>query len=131
MQNIDVKRLRTKAVFKIVMLGLIVSLVPLFAICGFLASAGLVSLQWGDQPLTGFRAILAGPFIGLSLAIFFGLFNSALVSSDLMLYGLIRPLKIEYYPKENDCSDLSGTMNNVFFQISVATTPSLRRIYKC
>lgn len=84
------------------MLGLIVSLVPLFAICGFLASAGLVSLNWGDQPLTGVSAILAGPFIGLSLAIFFGLFNSALVSSGLLLYSLIRPLKIEYYPKEND-----------------------------
>ena len=53
MDSITVKRLRSKAVFKIIFLGLIIFFVPLFTICGFLASAGLLTMSVGWTTFNG------------------------------------------------------------------------------
>lgn len=106
MGKIVVKRLRTKAVFKIILLGMILISVPLFTLLGILASFGLVTMYWGSQALTGSSAIIAGPFIGLFMALILGLVTSVLSSLGLMLYAKMRPITIEYYP-------LKGAEENV------------------
>lgn len=102
MDSITVKRLRSKAVFKIIFLGLIIFFVPFFTICGFLASAGLLTMSWDGQSLTGISAIISGPFMGLLMALIFGLFISSCTALGLILFARVRPIKIEYYPKDSE-----------------------------
>lgn len=100
MESVTIKRLRTKAIFKVILTGLTCSFVPTFTLVGILASLDLMTMYWGETQLTGFRAALFGPFFGLFFAIFFGLFASVFVSLGLMIYSKRKPLTLEIYEYE-------------------------------
>ncbi|MBY6191993.1 hypothetical protein KUV22_16315 [Microbulbifer agarilyticus] len=102
MHEYEVKRLRTRSIFKIIFVGMTLSIVPLFAISGVLASIGLVKLYWGSEPLTGGSAIIGGPLVGIFIAVTFSFFASILTSLGLILYGKKRTLTMYYYPIEKN-----------------------------
>ena len=105
MESITIKRLRTKAVFKIIFIGLVCSFVPFFTIMGILASQGLVNMYWGQIPITGFKAALLGPIYGLLFAFIIGLFISGFTSIGLMIYGKRKPITLELYQLESDANN--------------------------
>jgi uncharacterized BrkB/YihY/UPF0761 family membrane protein len=97
MESFTIKRLRTKAIFKIVFIGLACSFIPFFTFMGLLASQDLVSMYWGQTPINGFKAVVLGPFFGIFFTIVFGLFISVFTSLGLMLYAKRRSLTLEYH----------------------------------
>ena len=101
MDSLIVRRLRSKAVFKILFLGLSVFFVPFFALVGLLASLDVLNFYWGSTHLTGLTAAFAGPFIGLFISLVLGFFVSVFTCFGLMLFSKKAPLAIEYYPVES------------------------------
>jgi hypothetical protein len=96
MQSIVVRKLRTGTVYRLVATGAVFGLVPLFVVFGILGSAGLSTLTWNGQPLTGLRSIIAGPLMGIMFALMCtGIFGSA-IALGLWIYSRFRPLKLEY-----------------------------------
>ena len=102
MESFTIKRLRTKAIFKIIFTGLFYSFIPFFTLVGLLASQDLLTMYWGQTQITGFKAAVLGPFFGIFFAIVFGLFISVFTSLGLMLYAKRRPLTLEFYETENN-----------------------------
>lgn len=96
MKTIEVKKLRTASVYAIVVKGMLCGLIPLFCLFGILASFGLLDLQWNAEVVTGAKALVVGPIMG----VFFALFGSAVFGTamalGLWIYSLFRPLRIEY-----------------------------------
>jgi hypothetical protein len=98
MDSLVVRRLRSKAVFKVLFLGLSVFFVPFFTVIGILASLDVLNFFWGTHQLTGLTAAFSGPFIGLFFSLMLGLFVSVFTCFGLMLFSKKAPIAIEYYP---------------------------------
>ncbi len=96
MKSITVQRLRTGSVYRFSTIGAVFGVIPLFTLCGILASFGLIDLTWNGEVVTGLRAIVIGPLMGGLFAIFgIALFGSAL-ALGLWIYSKFRPLSFEY-----------------------------------
>lgn len=102
MESLTIKRLRTKAVFKIIFTGLFCSFIPFFTLLGVLASQDLITMYWGQTQITGFKAAVLGPFFGIFFVIVFGFFTSIFTSLGLMLYAKRRPLILDVYEIDDD-----------------------------
>jgi len=102
MESVTIKRLRTKAVFKIIFIGLFCSFIPFFTVMGLLASQGFVNMSWGQTPITGFQAVLLGPVYGFLFTLIFGLFISGFASIGLMIYGKRKSITLELYELESN-----------------------------
>ena len=100
MESFSFHRLRTKSVFKIIFVGLSCSLIPLWTILGILASFGVVNLYWGPESITGFKAVVLGPFFGIIITIVFGFFTSVFASLGLILFSKRKGFSIDYYQNE-------------------------------
>lgn len=100
MENITIKRLRAKAIFKIIFMGLFCAFIPFFTLMGILASQGLITMYWGAVIITGFKAIFIGPLFGILLTLVFGSIIGIFTTLGLMLYSKLKPITLEYYPQE-------------------------------
>lgn len=108
MQTLLVKRLRTGNIYRIVAIGLASGGIPIFILFGLLASVDLMTLHWNGQPVSGTKALVVGPLLGVLFALpGTAIFGSA-AAFGLWLYSRFRPLQIEYeehtvaVPVEND-----------------------------
>lgn len=92
--TMSVQRLSAGTVYKILLVGLAASLVPLGVLFGLLALFGFDTVTWNGQPLHGWRGLLVGPLIGGLMAIMFtAIFGSAAVVG-LWLYSKFRPMTL-------------------------------------
>lgn len=96
-QAIEIKRLSTGTVFKIMLIGGLCSLIPFSVLMGILSLFGASTVTWNNQPLTGWHGLIAAPFIGVFIALlsagFFGLF----IAAGLWLYAKFKPLTLHYH----------------------------------
>jgi hypothetical protein len=74
MQEVLIRRISVGTVFKLVGVGLMFSLLPFTILMGCGAALGLNTLNWNNQPLTGWVALVASPFIVLFLVAMFTMF---------------------------------------------------------
>lgn len=98
MQEHEVRAISVGTVFKLVGVGLLFSLLPFTILMGCTAALGMNSLVWNNQPLTGWTALVASPFIGLFLVAVFTMFIATAMSFGLWVYSLLGPFSISYKP---------------------------------
>ena len=96
MQEITVKRLSTGTVYRVVFLDPLFGAVPFFSVCGLLGALGIVTVTWGDQQLTGLKAVVASPFIGLMFTITSTVLVGSAAAFGLWLYSKFFELRLEY-----------------------------------
>jgi hypothetical protein len=96
MRSILVRRLRTGSIYHLSAIGATFGLVPVLTLCGVLASFGLVNLTWNDQIVTGPRAVIVGPLMGVVFALMCTAFFGSALALGLWLYSKFRPLSVEY-----------------------------------
>jgi Na+-transporting NADH:ubiquinone oxidoreductase subunit NqrB len=97
-ESIHVARLATGTVYKLVFIGLLCGFVPLFALFGVMGSMDLVTLTWNEEPLTGVRALIAGPFMGVLFALLFTALVGSVMALGLWIYGRFRGLTVDFTP---------------------------------
>ena len=108
MNSIIVHRLRTGTIYRITAIGAVFGMIPLFTVVGVLGSMGLVSLTWNGEVVTGPRALIIGPMMGVLFALLsVALFGSA-IALGLWLYSKIRPLSLEYELKAGAQGSAAG-----------------------
>jgi hypothetical protein len=100
MQEFDISRISVGTIFKLVGVGLMFSLFPFMILMGCTAALGMNSLLWNNQPITGWPALVAAPFIGLFLVAFLTMFLASAISFGLWIYSLLGPFSISYKPFE-------------------------------
>jgi hypothetical protein len=96
-EKIEIKRLSTGTIFKVLLIGGAFSIVPFSLVMGILSLFGASTVTWNDQPLTGFSGLIAAPFIGAFITLvisgLFGLFMAA----GLWVYSKFKPLTLHYW----------------------------------
>jgi len=96
MKSIVVHRLRNGSVYRISAIGAVFGMIPLFTVFGILASMNLFTLTWNNEAVTGPRALIVGPLMGvLFSAVCTALFGSV-IALGLWIYSKFRPLTLEY-----------------------------------
>lgn len=95
-KTLKLRKLSTGSVFKLVALGSICALVPVFTLMGLMSLFGAGNMRWNGQALTGLPSLLASPFIGLLFSLFVTAMVGGMLALGLWLYSLVRPLQLEY-----------------------------------
>lgn len=98
MQEVQVRGISVGTIFKLVGVGLLFSLLPFTIIMGCTAALGLNTLSWNNEPLHGWVALVASPFIGLFLTAIFTMFVGTAMAFGLWLYSLLGPYGVSYKP---------------------------------
>ncbi len=93
-QVVCVRRLAAGSVFKLLAIGLTFSLVPFSVLAGIMAQFGVGIVIWNGQPLSGFAALIASPFIGLFLALLFSIPLGIACVFGLWLFSRFLPLRL-------------------------------------
>ena len=101
-KSLTVKRLRGASILKITVLGTAVGFALLCTVFGVFALFGAELLQWNGAYITGPKALVAGPFIGLFVGGLFGLFAGISAYVGLRLFARFKPLHLEYLPLDDD-----------------------------
>lgn len=105
MPAIKVAKVRAGTVYKLIGIGLTAGFVPLFVLFGVLAAAGMSTLTWNEQPVTGLKALYIGPLMGLFMAALFTAIIGSVTALGLWLYSFFKPLNIEYQVIEESSSE--------------------------
>ncbi|MEX2151551.1 MAG: hypothetical protein WD793_15160 [Steroidobacteraceae bacterium] len=100
MQQLTIARLTTATIYRIFFLGLLFGCVPIFLVLGILGYFDLATLHWNNRPVTGLRAVIAGPFIGLLFALVGTAFFGSAAAVGLWLRSKFLPLDIQYVEKQ-------------------------------
>ena len=93
-----VKKLSMGTVYRLVGLGCLFSIVPFSVLMGLMAIGGADTLSWNNQPITGIKAVLVSPFIGVFISLLFTAIFGTLVWLGLWLHSFVRPMKLVYKP---------------------------------
>lgn len=101
-KEITVLRISAGTLFKLVGLGLTLTLVPFTLLMGVFALFGASTISWNQQPVTGVSGLLASPFIGFFLAAMFTMFLGACMTLGLWLYSKFRPLTLLVKVADNE-----------------------------
>ena len=96
-KSLTIQQLTTATVFKLVAIGSLFSCVPVFFVMSLLSAMGNSTMQWNGQALTGIRALLLSPFIGLVVAFMTTVFVGTLLALGLWIFSLIRPVELQYF----------------------------------
>ncbi len=97
-QVLVVRKVRAATVFKLLLLGLIISFVPLGVVFGIAGFFGADSVKWNNQPIHGAAALFAGPAVGAFVAVLFAGFIGAMACLGLWLLAFVRPISIRFVP---------------------------------
>lgn len=95
-QAIEVRRLSTGTVFKLVAIGLFSVWLPLMLLMGLAAMLGAGTVNWQGAEVTGLPALFAALFMGVIMAGLGTLFVGASLALGLWLYSLLKPLELVY-----------------------------------
>jgi len=93
-REITVRRLSAGTIFKLVGLGLALTLIPFTLVMGVLAFFGASTVSWNQQPLTGWTGLVASPFIGAFLAVCFTMLLGCCMAFGLWAYSWFRPVTL-------------------------------------
>jgi hypothetical protein len=94
--KIEIKRLTSDTIFRLLLFGLLFSFLPFSIILGVLSLFGLASFTLGEQVIIGIPALIYSPFIGLFGSLFFtGIFGVSL-SFGLWLFSKFKTFIIRY-----------------------------------
>lgn len=93
-QDITIQRLSVGSLFKLVALGLGLTLIPFSLLMGCLALFGASTVGWNQQPLTGVTGLLAAPLMGIFLTAIFTLLIGTSMAIGLWLHARFRPLTL-------------------------------------
>ncbi len=103
--RISVARLYVGSVYKLVFLGLLLSLFPLCIVFGVLAAFGFSTIQWNGQPVYGINGLLLSPLLGVMMVLLFTAFLGTACMVGLWMFSKFRPLSlwaknVEHYASE-------------------------------
>lgn len=93
--TISIQRLSTGTIYKLWLIGLTVSMTPLGLLLGIFAMLGFKTVTWNGQPLYGVAGLIAGPLLGVLLAVLFTAFLGYASAIGLWVYSKVRPLDIQ------------------------------------
>jgi presenilin-like A22 family membrane protease len=99
-ETLLVSRVRGASLVKLIVLGYVIGSTFITSIFGIAALFGVEILQWNEQYVTGIKGLIASPFIGAVLGLFFGLFAVLFVYIGLKIYSFFRDLTLEYVPSK-------------------------------
>ncbi|WP_036188035.1 hypothetical protein [Marinimicrobium agarilyticum] len=105
MPDIKVAKIGAGTVYKLLGIGLTVGFFPIFVLFGVMAAAGMSTLTWNEEPVTGFSAIFIGPLMGLFIAAVFTAVIGSVATFGLWLFSFYKPLNIEYKASNENNSD--------------------------
>src|SRR5258706_3880657 len=88
-KSIIIKRFTVGTLFKIVAIGCSISLFGFAILMGVLAFFGAHTVNWNREPVTGVSGLVASPFIGAALAVFFTLFGLLNFAFSFWLFSKI------------------------------------------
>jgi hypothetical protein len=103
-QTLTVRQVSTSTIYKLVALGSVCAVVPLFTLIGWLSVLGLGSAQWNGQAITGLKGVLMSPLIGLLLSLMLTVVVGSLLALGLWLYSLVRPIRLAYWQDDEGAS---------------------------
>ena len=92
--RISTQRLSAGSVYKLWLIGLAASMIPLGALFGALALFGFNTVRWNGLPLHGFAGLAAGPMIGVFAALLLTAFLGSAAVLGLWLYSKFRPITL-------------------------------------
>lgn len=95
--QIDIRRLTSGSVFKLVFIGNIFSVIPLAVFASVFARLGIVHLTWNGKVISGNIGLIEWPLIGVFMALLGGALGGALMAAGLWCYSLVRPLALFYW----------------------------------
>ena len=85
MEPIEITGISLGSIFKILIIGMVMSVVPLFTALGLLATFGMPTLVFAGEPVTGIQALFLGPIQGLTICLFFSIIASPLAAIGLWI----------------------------------------------
>jgi len=100
-----VQKVRATTIYKLLLYGLLISLIPLGVLFGITGFFGSDTVKWNNRPIHGFAALLAGPAISAMVAVFFTVFIGTVVSLGLWVLSWVRPIKIRVVPQDAAAGD--------------------------
>jgi hypothetical protein len=94
-QEITVERLSVKSIFKLVALGLLLSVVPFTTLMGVFALFGANTVTWNQEHIHGLMALITAPLIGVFVSLVITLFVGSLISLGLWVFSKYKPLTLK------------------------------------
>lgn len=91
---ISAHRLSVGSVYKLWLIGLSASMVPLGVLFGIFAMFGFNTVTWNQQPLHGVAGLIGGPLIGISGSLLFTVILGSAAALGLWLYSKFRPITL-------------------------------------
>ena len=91
-----VRRLKLGTVFKVILTGNMFGFAIVTTVIGVFSLFGAGIIKWNDQYITGFKGLIASPFIGIFVGLIIGLFTALFTYIGLRLYAMFKPMTIEY-----------------------------------
>lgn len=85
METIEITRLSLGSIFKIMLIGLGASVVPLFSALGLLGTFGMPTLNFGGQPVMGVEALIMGPLQGITISLMLSIICSPFITIGLWI----------------------------------------------
>ena len=93
--HLSLERLSVGSVYKLVLLGSAMSLVPLSLVLGICAFFGLSTISWNGAQVYGMNGLLLSPVIGALLSVFATAFLGTAMVVGLWLFSKVRPLSLQ------------------------------------
>ena len=100
-KSLDVQRVKGGTLVMLSVWGNLIGCTIMFAVFGALGFFGLHTLTFNHEYITGWPALLGGPFMGLMFGLIWGLFNALTMYLGLRLLSLFKPLHVELVVDEN------------------------------
>jgi uncharacterized membrane protein YgaE (UPF0421/DUF939 family) len=92
--TMTVQRLSVGTVYKLWFIGLLVGMAPLGVLSGVLALFGFNTVRWNGQSLHSVFGLIAGPFVGIFVALLFTAILGSVAAFGLWLYSKFHPLTL-------------------------------------
>jgi hypothetical protein len=99
-KSITIRRFTAGSSFKIVAIGVSISVIAFAALMGVFVLFGAQTVHWNRHAITGIAGLLASPFIGVFLAVFFSLFGWLGFIFSFWLFSRFGSLTVEYISDE-------------------------------
>lgn len=103
-KTVALKKISAGSIYKIYLLGLLCSLVPIGILNGILGAMGitLIAVRWNGEVVHGFSTLIISPCLFALLALVFTGVLGSLSWAGLWCYSQFRPLTIRISPIDPD-----------------------------
>lgn len=103
-KTIALKKISAGSIYKIYLLGLLCSLVPIGILNGILGAIGitLFAVRWNGEVVQGFSTLIISPCLFALMALMFTGVLGSLSWAGLWFYSQFRPLIVRISPGDED-----------------------------